>query len=72
MDKASEWAAAPTWPRRDLLWEKHLPLNARPVLYPSEMTVEICCMGKYVSMKPHEALSLARWIIDTFGDEPAR
>ena len=65
MSKASEWAAAPTFPRMDLVWRPYQTLTAEPVLFPSGLRCWVRVEG---IMSVPDALALARWIVDTFGE----
>lgn len=74
MSKASEWAEAPTFPREDLFWRgQWAEPQAYPVLF-SGGRVRCAIMQShgngYVSLSREQALDLARWILDTFGDAP--
>ncbi|HYE92212.1 MAG TPA: hypothetical protein VEA38_14380 [Terriglobales bacterium] len=77
MSKASEWAKNPTWPGPACLSHKEPHATAEVFLFGADrpMLVLRRIPGGYASdamYTPAQALRLARWITDTFGDGAVR
>ena len=78
MSKASEWAAAGGSPHgrltfRDRNIEAHTILTAGPrsAATAQRAMVSFSANGFYlVRLRETEAINLARWILDTFGESP--
>ena len=73
MSKATEWAHDPTFGRTDLGFA--VPdMEAYPCLFPGEVvtcTMRLRHNGPHINLSPQEALALATWINDIFGEATA-
>lgn len=69
MSKASEWAAAPTFPKEEFVWLLSPRWDtAECALYPSGPRL---ALKAYTALTPESAVKFAHWILAIFGEPDA-